>query len=85
MKQIQPIQIWSPNGFIEISFFSLLDFCGYKFDDGVGYVTYELIGTDSIPYYNNTIEVPANIIQQWGADDDIIWQYVATALGLSIV
>jgi hypothetical protein len=29
--------------------------------------------------------VPANIIQQWGANDEIIFDYVATTLGLILV
>lgn len=85
MKEIQQIQIWSPLGYKYIKYIDLIDFSGYKFDDGVGYVTYLLIDTDAIPYYNNMIEVPSNIIQQWGEDDSIIWDYVATTLGLTLI
>lgn len=85
MREIQQIEIWTPNGVKTIRYISLIDFSGYKFDNGNGYVTYELIGADDIHYYNNEIEIPANIIQQWGADDDIIWDYVITALGLVII
>jgi hypothetical protein len=85
MKEIQIIQVWSPLGSRDINYINLIDFSGYKFNDGSGYVTYTLIGSDLITYYENQIEVPANIIQQWGADDTIIWDYVADTLGLTLV
>jgi hypothetical protein len=82
MKEIQVIHIWSPIGVRDIKYINLIDFSGYKFDDGIGYVTYTLIGLDLISYYENQIEIPASIIQQWGADDSIIWNYVIQQLGL---
>ena len=85
MKEIQPIQIWSPLGYKEIKYIDLTDFSGYKFDNGVGLVTYLLVGTDQSGYYENKIEIPANIVQQWGADDEIIFTYVASTLGLVII
>lgn len=36
-------------------------------------------------YLTDAIDIPADIIQQWGADDGIIWDYVATTLGLILV
>lgn len=85
MKEIQTIQIWSPLGYKEIKYIDLIDFSGYKFDNGTGNVTYILLGLDEIGYYENKIEIPANIIQQWGADDDIIWSYIGTTLGLVFI
>lgn len=39
----------------------------------------------AVQYYLAHLEVPANIIQQWGASDDVIWDYVATRLELVFV
>lgn len=33
----------------------------------------------------NELPVPSNVVQQWGADDDIIFVYVAQQLGLTII
>ena len=85
MKKIQIIQVWSPLGIRDIEYINLIDFSGYNFDNGVGYVKYILVGSDLIPYYENQIEIPSNIIQQWGADDTIIWDYVANTLGLTLI
>jgi hypothetical protein len=84
-RLIQQIDIWSPGGQRNVDKLSLTNFYGYKFDDGVGYVDYTLIGIQGEVYYSGNVEVPSNIIQQWGADDDIIWDYVATTLGLILV
>jgi len=37
----------------------------------------------AVNYYNGNINVPSEIVQQWGASDDIIWSYAASALGLT--
>jgi len=85
MKEIQVIHVWSPIGIRNIKYIDLIDFSGYKFNDGSGYVTYTLIGSDLITYYENQIEVPDNVIQQWGTDDTVIWDYVINTLGLTLV
>ena len=82
---IQQIDIWSPVGPKTVDRLSLTNFYGYKFDDGVGYVDYSLIGTTDEVHHSGKVEIPSNIIQQWGASDDVIWDYVATTLGLILV
>ena len=36
-------------------------------------------------YFVGTINIPASIIQQWGADDSIIWTYISTTLQITLV
>ena len=88
-RQIQPINIWTPNGNTEITYLSLFDFFDYHFDDGGGKVRYKLINVDTelgaTDCFVGVIDVPSDIVQQWGASDDIIFQYVATALGLELI
>lgn len=90
-RNIQPIQSWSPiSGDISIDTLSLTDFYHYHFDNGNGKVSYSLSGinpsTESrIDYFSDSIDIPSSVIQQWGASDDVIWDYVATALGLTLV
>jgi hypothetical protein len=38
-----------------------------------------------IDLFQGNVSIPSNIVQQWGASDDIIFQYVATTLGLTLV
>ena len=88
IKKIQPIQIWTANGQKEINLLSLTNFYNYHFDDGAGLVTYKLIYGDdngAIEYIVAEIEIPSNIIQQWGASDDVIWNYIATTLNLQLL
>ena len=84
-KDIQPINIWSPSGQRVVNKISLDNFYGYKFDDGIGYVDYALIGSQGEVYYNGNVEIPSSIIQQWGASDNIIWDYIANTLSLTII
>jgi hypothetical protein len=35
--------------------------------------------------YQANLSVPANVVQSWGASDNVIFDYVATTLGLTLV
>jgi hypothetical protein len=89
---IEPVTTYTTDGVKTLDLLSLVNFCGYNFLNSSGIVSYILSGKitvdgiDSyVEYIHNTLEVPANIIQQWGADDNIIFVYVASALGLTII
>lgn len=38
-----------------------------------------------VTLFQGNIAIPSNVVQQWGASDDIIFQYVATQLSLTLV
>jgi hypothetical protein len=90
-RSIQPVQSWSPSlGDVSIDTLVLTDFFHYYFDNGGGKVSYSLSGIDpttqsSIDYFSGIVDVPSSVIQQWGSDDEIIFQFVATTLGLTII
>lgn len=39
----------------------------------------------AVNYFTGNINVPSDIVQQWGASDDVIWNYVANSLDLIFV
>ena len=86
-RNIIPIATWAPEtGNITIDQLVLKDFNHYFFDGGGGLVSYCLkASTAETEYFANNIPIPASVIQQWGASDDIIFEYVADALGLVLV
>lgn len=84
-RSIQQFDIWSPDGVRTADKLKLLTFYGYEFNDGPGYVDYQLLGSNDEMYYQATILIPGTTVQQWGADDDVIWDYIATTLGLVII
>ena len=86
-RKIQPIQTWSPeSGNIELDTLCLKDFFHYFFNGEGGMVSYSLINSsNNNEYFQNNIEIPASVIQNWGASDDIIWNYVASELGFVFV
>lgn len=85
-KNIQQIEVWSPEGQKQVDKLRLLTFYGYNFDnnDG-GYVDYQLLGLNGEIEFGATLLIPPSIVQQWGADDTIIWDYVTTTLNLTLV
>lgn len=83
-RQIQPIQTWTAeNGSITLDTLCLKDFYHYFFDDGDGKVNYTL-QSNGLDILSGTLNIPASVIQQWGASDDIIFSYVANFLNLII-
>ncbi len=89
VKAISPKSVWTDSGEKWANYLSLTNFRDYHFDDGSGIVEYSLIGPDSsdglTPYFNGSITIPASVIQNWGASDDIIWDYVTTELQITIL
>lgn len=81
-KEIQEITIWSAEGQRPASKLKLITFYGYEFNDGNGYVDYQLLNSNDELIYNATLVIPEDIVQQWGNDDNIIWDYVIQTLGL---
>ena len=92
-RQIEPTTIWSPSGNSEATYLGLINFFDYHFDNGGGTATYSLIGmqnnADGIPtavdLYIANIQIPSEIVQQWGASDEIVFIYVANQLNLTLV
>lgn len=92
-RNIEPISIWTKNGNRNATILSLFNFFNYHFDNGGGVVEYILFGMESIgenpesavSYYTGQLDIPSDVVQQWGEDDDIIWDYVSTSLGLTLI
>lgn len=86
-RQIEPTSTWSPEtGNITLNTLVLKDFHHYFFDGGNGIVSYCLKNSISdLEYFNANIEIPSSIMQQWGASDDIIFEYVAEQLNLILI
>jgi hypothetical protein len=93
IKNITPKEIWAPGGSQIADMLSLSNFYDYHFDGGSGKVTYNLIGkkldgdgSQSLKVlFTGFVEVPADYIAQWGESDQIIWDYVAQNLNLSLI
>jgi len=92
-RQIEPTIIWSPMGNATATYLGLINFFDYHFNNGGGTATYSLLGMqdnpDGIPtavdLYIANIFIPSEIVQQWGASDEIMFIYVASQLNLTLV
>ena len=97
VKKIQPVQVFTTGGVKNATFLCLTNFHGYNFDNGGGSVFYSLIGQEqvineaegdlyeSVVYHKDTIVLPANVVSQWGQDDLVVFQYVASVLGVILI
>jgi hypothetical protein len=86
-RKIYPRASWSPEGGdITIDTLCLKDFFHYFFDGEGGKVSYTLSNSQTgLDYFSGNINVPASVVQEWGASDDIIFEFVAIALNLIII
>ena len=88
-RKIQPITVWSANGQVQVNCVALNNFFDYHFDNLTGNVSYVLIETNdelgATEHFKGDIEIPPYIMQQWGTDDSIIWDYVIQKLNLVVI
>lgn len=88
-RKIIPFNTWIDNGNTEVNCLALTNFSGYNFDNGSGKVTYKLIFADEVngatDLFSSEIDVPAEVVTQWGANDDVIFNYVAETLNITFL
>jgi hypothetical protein len=88
-RKITPITAWTPTGQQTVTMFSLTDFFNYGFlPDCTGTVQYRLFNTQNesaVELIVSYLQIPSEIVQKWGADDNIIFDYVAQQLGFTII
>ena len=86
-RQIQPQEIWL-NGVNSTAVIISIDgFSGYNFIDNPGQVHYNMVAYDALTDEKTRIlsgicPLDWTTIANWGADDQIIFDYVAAQLGL---
>lgn len=95
-RNIKPVtkESYASSGPKEVSMIKLANFYGYDFDSSYGKVYYELYAinkqfTDKglpLEYIElvtfGEVELPQDIVNSWGADDEMIFDYVLQQLGL---
>jgi len=88
-RNITPISAWTASGQQTVTMFSLTDFFNYGFLPFCeGTVTYRLFNTQgesAVELIVSQIQIPFEIVQQWGSDDNIIFNYVAQQLEFTII
>jgi len=88
-RKITPISAWTSLGQQTVNMFSLTDFFNYGFLPFCeGTVTYRLFNTEgesAVELIVSQLQIPSEIVQQWGSDDNIIFNYVAQQLGFIII
>jgi hypothetical protein len=68
-------------GTVSYTLIGLQDNGDYVIDDG----TVVENPPSSVDLYNANLLVPSSVVQQWGESDSIIFEYVASQLGLTLI
>lgn len=94
-RKIQPVQFWRQNGASEATHIMLYNFHNYNFDGSDSVVSYklgfeEVVGgpeeTDVARWtslYEGSVMLPNTVVQEWGEDDEPIFDYVMEVLNLT--
>lgn len=97
IKQINPIQFWTPSGALVADCLMLYNFHDYDFNDSASSVSYKLMRVlqadpeaenPEVKYqslFEGSVVLPTEIVANWGSDDSPIWNYVMTELNLTEV
>lgn len=97
IKPIIPISFWQNGNIIEANHVMLYNFHGYDFNGMPSSVSYKLLllvrtpdadGDDIaeaeyVSVYENSVQLPYEVVSVWGEDDQIIWDYVFEQLNLT--
>lgn len=87
-RTIKKVAFWKPEGKISADTLMLYNFHGYNFNGEPSYVSYRIGKADEESenglksLFEGTIEIPDEVVQQWGEDDEPIFTYALTTLGL---
>lgn len=73
------------NGSVYYCLISMVNNGTQTITDENGLETIVTIPDSAAEVYNGKIEIPSNIMAQWGADDQVIFDYVAQQLNLTLV
>lgn len=89
-KEVAPVNIWQ-NGSVKIAtIFKIDNFYGYDFVASAGYIHWSILEYDVLTDTKNILvegQMPMifPVIEDWGRDDQIIFDYVAAQLNLTLV
>lgn len=82
---IQPFNVLVNGQVEQVNSIMFTNFCGYDFSGtNGGYVEYALgnfDGANFTPYNNGNCPVPYSVVSTWGADDNVIYDYVIQTKG----
>lgn len=97
IRQIEEIESWIPSGVATANMLQLYNFHNYNFDgqdsSRVSYRLFSWEDTGTVdgagdPVYKQkivnegTVIIPDSVVQSWGTDDGVIFDYVIANLGL---
>lgn len=93
-RKIEPVSFWAPSGTRIADHIVLYNFHNYNFDGTDSMVSFRLVrfvyqqqAQAEVPesIYEGSIAIPNDVVQEWGEDDEPMFDYVITQLNLTRV
>lgn len=89
-RLIEPIKTWSNGVLYTSNIISIDGYSGYDFKEQAGEVQYSLISHDSgtgnkISVIQGIVRLTFSTVENWGSDDQIIFNYVANKLNIVLI
>lgn len=89
-REIAPVNIWLNGVSSTAVIFSLDGYSGYNFVDNPGQVHYNMLSYDAVTDTKTIVlagvcTLDWATVQAWGADDQIVFDYVALQLNITLV
>lgn len=89
-RKIKPVSFWSKEGDQLADHILLYNFHGYNFDGTDSWVSYKLGTVEQInetqemfySFFEGSIPLPDTTVQEWGENDEPIFDYVLEELNL---
>lgn len=84
-REISPINTWV-NGMVKSGNILMINaFISYDFLGGTSLISYSIVNESRQAIAGGDVNIPFSVVNQWGADDQIIFDYVAQQLNLILV
>lgn len=84
-RAIQPLNIWQNGVSTTATIIRLDGYSGYNFVDNPGEAHYILMDEDKNSIVQGVVQLDWDTVADWGADDQVIFDYVAQQLNLVLI
>lgn len=96
-RKISPLTIWVNGESVIANCLILNNYAGYDFNSNVGYVNWiitilnenptpeEIITPPNLPQISGILDLTQQVVNSWGQNDQVIFDYVALQLNLNLI
>ena len=89
-REIQPLSLWLNGELYTASIFALNSYGGYDFIESAGMIQWSLLNYDNLSNVKKqiaqgVIPLTYDLVEDWGTDDQPIFDYAAQQLNITLI